>query len=182
MIYVFEGARNSGKSFLSTEASKKFNIPRFQFNFVGPFNLLGLDSKTKEAHSFAMGKELMLMQIGRDLINIPSFIHDRGILSVLSWAVFENRISKEQAINQINYLSDNDFFSGLRLIYIEGNNPNPLPRNKDQWDLSEGNDGELSAYNWVLGETKGKINVTKFNNNFDSDSVTSFLKTFESIL
>ena len=64
MVYVFEGARNSGKTHLSKHISKKFGIARFQFDFVNHFNLLGLQSKdNKEAHSFSMGKELMLMQM-----------------------------------------------------------------------------------------------------------------------
>ena len=74
MLYVFEGARNSGKTYLSTEISHIMGLPRFQFDFGKYFNLLGLESKdNREAHSFSMGKEMMLMQIARD-INLGDYL------------------------------------------------------------------------------------------------------------
>ena len=89
MVYVFEGPRNSGKTFISKLISEKFNIQRYQFSFADYFSRLGLESQnSKEAHAFSMGKELMLMQLFKDLVpiesngNVFSFIHDRGILTV----------------------------------------------------------------------------------------------------
>ena len=68
MIYVFEGPRNSGKTFLSNHISEKYSIERFQFSFSEFSKRLELKSNgSKEMHAFAMGKELMLMQLFKDL-------------------------------------------------------------------------------------------------------------------
>ena len=106
MIYVFEGARNSGKTHLSNYVSKKYGIPRFQFNFGGYFNLLGLSSNgNREAHSFSMGKELMLLQLAKEFtLSLPDFIHDRGIVTVLAWGMYEKRISFAEMTSQIDYI------------------------------------------------------------------------------
>ena len=40
MIYVFEGPRNSGKSYLSKAMETNLIIPRFQFDFGSYFNML----------------------------------------------------------------------------------------------------------------------------------------------
>ena len=93
MIYVFEGGRNSGKTFLSDYVSKTFGVHKFKFDFVNYFKGLNLTSEnSRETHFFAMGKELMLMQLSRDL-GIEDFILDRGIVTVFSWALLEKRIS-----------------------------------------------------------------------------------------
>lgn len=183
MVYVFEGARNSGKSFLSNLASQEFGVLRFQFDFAGAFRLLSLESKSREAHSFAMGKEMMLMQLANELfLFLPRFIHDRGILSVLAWGIYENRITRDQALEQIDYLESNGYLSGIEIIYIEGQNPDQNPRNKDQWDFADGSNEERAIFEWLVNETKLKRRVTKFVNRFNQESADEFLKFFSDIL
>ena len=47
MIYVFEGSRNSGKTFLSDHVSKTFSIPKFKFDFSNYFNVDVIDNYKK---------------------------------------------------------------------------------------------------------------------------------------
>jgi hypothetical protein len=175
MIYVFEGPRNSGKSYLSKAIESSLIIPRFQFDFGSYFNMLELASKdNREAHSFSMGKELMIMQIARDLKrSLPDYIHDRGILTVLAWGLSENRISEDDVIKQIEFIGDHDLMSEITIIYIDGNNPDKSDRNKDQWDYAELDDRERSAFKFVLFKfiELGFHNIKIFKNNFDSESV-----------
>lgn len=183
MVYVFEGARNSGKTFLSTHASKTFGIPRFQFNFAGSFGMLNLDSKSRESHVFALGKELMLMQLAKDLSGrLPNFIHDRGILSVLGWGICEGRISKGEALKQIDFILENKLMQGIKIIYIEGENPDQGPRNKDQWDFADKGAEERNSYEWLLTRTHLDQQVTKFINNFDPESIKRFDNLFSGML
>ena len=64
MLYVFEGPRNSGKTYLSNLMSDHFGMPRYQFSFADYFSILDIKSQnSKEAHAFSLGKELMIMQI-----------------------------------------------------------------------------------------------------------------------
>ena len=118
MLYIFEGARNSGKTYLSKFLSERSGTSRFQFDFVGGVNLLQIPSSAgKEMHAFAMGKELMLLQLHRDLPSMDkNFIHDRGILSVLVWGMVEKRISPAQALSQLDYVIQNKLLQNSAII------------------------------------------------------------------
>jgi hypothetical protein len=187
MVYVFEGSRNSGKTFLSTHISDEFSVERFQFNFGPYFNLLGLDSKdNREAHSFSMGKELMLMQLSKDLSgnSLKSFIHDRGILTVLSWGLSENRISSEDVIKQLEFIRDNGLLSNITIIHIKGNNPNMSDRNKDQWDYADKDDSEAIAFDYVKEKLIEICNpkIHTFTNRFDAGSVSHLDLLFKTLI
>ena len=184
MVYVFEGPRNSGKTFLSNIISSSFGIPRFQFDFSGSFKMLNLDSKSREAHSFAMGKELMLLQLHRDLPSIDkNFIHDRGILSVLAWGMAEKRISFSQALSQLDYVIQNKLLQNSAIVYIEGNNPDQSERNKDQWDFSDGGSEEKQTYEFLLIELqkRGFSRVIRFKNDFTSYSCDAFANLIQKV-
>lgn len=185
MIYVFEGPRNSGKTYLSKAIESELNLPRFQFDFGAYFNLLELNSKdNKEAHSFAMGKELMLMQIAKDLSeSMPDFIHDRGILTVLAWGLSENRITRDDVIKQIEFIKDNDLMSDISVIYINGNNPDKSDRNKDQWDYAELDNAEREAFEFVIYKfvELGFDNIRIFQNEFVDESVNKLRELINQI-
>ena len=184
MVYVFEGPRNSGKTFLSEHISGLFNIPRFQFKFSNFFSDLNLKSEnSKEAHAFSLGKEFMLMQLAKDLEH-ESFIHDRGILTVLVWGLLEGRITEDEARNQIEIIKKYHLLDDITLIYIDGENPDKSDRNKDQWDHIDGDNRELEAYNKVISkfEEYGIAKIWKFTNRFDDESLTDITLMFENIL
>ena len=179
MVYVFEGSRNSGKTFLSTEVSSISGIPRFQFDFSGGFDLLNLESKdNREAHCFSVGKELMLMQISRDVKELTDFIHDRGIVTVLAWGLLENRIKESDVDLHIKYLKEKNLFSGIRIVYIEGENPKKRVGGKDRWDYADSGSFEKDCFEFVLSKFKKEnIPFFRFKNYFNHSSVTdlSFL-------
>ena len=56
MLIIFEGARNSGKTYLAGRASDYNNLPLYKFEFVKWFNDLKLLDNSKESHLFALGK------------------------------------------------------------------------------------------------------------------------------
>jgi hypothetical protein len=186
MVYIFEGCRNSGKTYLSSFVSEKFSIPRFQFSFPSYLNLLKIETReSREAHSFSMGKELMIMQLSKDLGgNFPDVIHDRGILTVLAWALCENRITESEVDEQINYIRDNSLLDNCMIIYIEGENPNGSHRNKDQWDYMEKSSAEKEAYDLVISKFKkaGLEKIYGFVNRFDEKSKSNMESLFEHIL
>jgi hypothetical protein len=182
MIYVFEGSRNSGKTFLSDHISKTFSLPKYKFDFVNYFNDLKLNShNSKETHLFAMGKELMLMQISRDL-GIEDLILDRGIITVFSWALLENRISKEEVRDQIKMVCDRNLMKGITIIHIEGNNPDKSSRNKDNWDHLDFSLEEKECCDFVIEEFKNNgFNVFCFKNNFTDKDKENIEFIFNSI-
>ena len=185
MIYVFEGSRNSGKTHLSKYISEKYNIPRFQFNFGGYFNLLNLSSKdNREAHSFSMGKELMLLQLGKEFsLSFPDFIHDRGIATVLAWGIYERRITENDMLKQIDYIEKNNLLDGIYLIRIKGKNPDSSDRNKDQWDFADSNNGEAECFDLVFNEfhKRGMFKIFTVNNTFDDKGLAEIDNLFDFI-
>lgn len=185
MIYVFEGARNSGKTYLSKFLSDRNRIPRFQFDFVGGVNLIPIpNSAGKDMNSFGMGKELMLMQLCRDLPFMDQkFIHDRGFLSVLAWGIIDKRISPSQALSYMDYFLKENLLNQITLIYIEGENPDKSARNKDQWDYADGKSEERQTYEFLLLELqkRGFKRIVKFKNDFTAFSCDAFSTLFQKL-
>lgn len=191
MVYVFEGPRNSGKTFISKLISEKFNIQRYQFSFADYFSRLGLESQnSKEAHAFSIGKELMLMQLFKDLVpvesngNVFSFIHDRGILTVLAWGIMEGRISESEMDDQIKLIKDFNLMENIEIIFLYGDNPNKNNRNKDQWDRIDGDSKEIESYLKVISvfEKYEIAKINRFLNTFDETSIQNITKNFKKIL
>jgi adenylate kinase family enzyme len=191
MVYIFEGPRNSGKTFLSEFISEKFDIPRYQFAFAEYFSRLRLESQnSREAHSFAMGKELMLMQLFKDLdprdhlTDRFSFIHDRGILTVLAWGIMEGRITESEMEDQVRMIVQMNLMDEISIVFITGDNPNKSDRNKDQWDRIDGDNRELESYLKVIStfEKYGISKIKKFTNTFDDSSLFNLTTIFEDIL
>jgi len=185
MIYVFEGPRNSGKTFLSNHIAKKKSIERFQFQFADYFKRLGLESQnSKEAHAFSMGKELMILQLFKDVQFNKCLIHDRGMLTVLAWGLMENRISEQEMVDQVKMLKNFNIMSGATIIFITGDNPNKSERNKDDWDRIDGDSRELESYEKVISEFEEHqiCKILRFTNNYDQDTLKSFDDLFDSIV
>jgi len=185
MIYCFEGARNSGKTFLSNYISDSLDIERFQFDFGQFFHLLDLKSTdNREAHSFSMGKELMIMQLARDIKVVNEFIHDRSILTVLAWGLSENRISKDDVIKQIDFIVENDLLKNIFIIYIDGKNPIKREGVKDHWDYADNSDKERDAFEFIISEfdKRETSSIIRFQNDFTVNSQTKLYNLFNSIL
>ena len=185
MIIIFEGCRNSGKTFLSKQISEDVCIPRFQFDFVEYFKGLGLESReSRSAHSFSMGKDLMLMQLNRDGYISEDLIIDRGFLTVLSWGLLEKRIDLPAAREQLNLLHANGLAKDLHIIYVEGENPDHSNRNKDMWDGIEKTGNEKVAYEFILNQIESDyrdIKVTRFRNEFNEQSIHDLSKIIEDV-
>jgi hypothetical protein len=185
MIIIFEGCRNSGKTFLSKQISEDLYIPRFQFDFVEYFNGLNLESKESEsAHSFSMGKDLMLMQLNRDGFIQEDVIIDRGFLTVLSWGLLEKRIDLPTARKHLGILNSNGLTRDVHVIYVEGDNPDPSGRNKDMWDGVEKTNSEKFAYEFILHQISSDhadIKVTRFRNEFNEQSIHDLAKIIKNV-
>lgn len=176
MLTIFEGARNSGKSYLAKRASDYNNLPLYKFEFVEWFNDLGLRDNSNETHLFALGKEIQILQMNRDGI-LPSIILDRGFLTVLVWGVLSDRISFDQAIDQLDKIVDFGLLENCKIFYIYGNNPDKSQRNKDNWDFRDNNPQESDLYERFIRHLQDtcppsyNFTLFKFENNFDETSI-----------
>lgn len=168
MVIVFEGPRNSGKTFLANHFSKMRNLPIFKFEFVDWFNSLGLDDKEETTHLFALGKETMLMQLHRDGL-LRDFVLDRGFLTVFTWAIISGRISEAKALEQIEIIIKKNLLKEFKIVRIHGRNPDSQPRNKDNWDFRDHSDEETLTLQKIINHIKTKypsIDVIELENDF----------------
>lgn len=173
MITIFEGPRNSGKTFLANHFSTLNKLPIFKFEFADWFNCLELEDKSKSTHLFALGKEAMLMQLNRDGL-VYDFILDRGFLTVFTWAIISGRISEQEAKSQIEMVVNKGLISNLRIVKVKGKNPNEQPRNKDNWDFRDSSDEESQTLEKLISFVNSKcpsIEVIEVENNFTPDTL-----------
>ena len=145
MLIIFEGARNSGKTYLAGRAADYNSLPLYKFEFVKWFNDLNLSDDSRESHLFALGKELQLLQANRDGV-LQSIILDRGFLTVLVWGVLSKRIIFEEAIDELNQIISSGLLNNCKIYYIHGDNPNKSERNKDNWDFRDNTSDEKYLY------------------------------------
>ena len=145
MLIIFEGARNSGKTYLAGRAADYNNLPLYKFEFVKWFNDLNLSDNSRESHLFALGKEIQLLQANRDGVLSP-LILDRGFLTVLVWGVLSKRIEYDEAIQQLNSIIQSGLLRNCKVYYIHGENPDKSKRNKDNWDFRDNTSDEKYLY------------------------------------
>lgn len=182
MIYFFEGARNSGKSYISKIVSDELKIKRYQYDFSFWHNNLNINTHTLNSHLFSMGKETMLLQLIKDKVISSSNIIDRGIFTVMAWAIRENRINKKEAeehltlINQRGLLSHNN----VTFIHLYGTNPKGRREYKDQWDITEERrDIEIELTEYFINFAKNinpKIKIIDIENKFNEESINNIIK------
>ena len=180
MLVIFEGSRNSGKTYLAQKASEHNNIPLYKFEFVKWFNELGLADDSRESHLFALGKELQLLQANRDGILSP-IILDRGFLTVLVWGVLSKRIDFEEAIDELNKIISSGLLKNCKVYYIHGDNPNKSDRNKDNWDFRDNTTDEKRLYDKFIKHiletcpSFDNFSIYSFENKFNETSIITEL-------
>ena len=172
MLVIFEGSRNSGKTYLAQKASEHNNIPLYKFEFVKWFNELGFADDSRESHLFALGKELQLLQANRDGI-LQSIVLDRGFLTVLVWGVLSKRIDFEEAIDELNKIISSGLLKNCKVFYVHGDNPNKSNRNKDNWDFRDNTSDEKHLYEKFIRH------ILDFYPSFDDFSIQSFENKFD---
>ena len=166
MITIFEGARNSGKTFLANKYSQQTGMQIYKFEFAGWFSGLTIPDEDPKTHYFALGKEAMLLQLNRDGL-LPHFILDRGFLTVLTWGIISKRITQQEASQQLNLLRDKGLLVNLKIVLVEGTNPES--RTKDQWDFREGSAEEKETLLNIISAVQflqPDLEVVKLTNDF----------------
>lgn len=174
MIYLIEGARNSGKTFLVNSLETDLN---YKFDFTNWVGHLDIVNKKKEIHQFSLAKEIMLHDLNRNGF-IEKIISDRGIFTVLTWAVLEGRVTEQECYSQLKNFVEKGLLKDTNIIYVEGNNPEKR-QEKDFWsdDVKYKEKDILEKFIKVY-EMDFHGSVRFFENRFDSDSIKRFKNIF----
>ena len=177
MLYLIEGARNTGKTYISSF----FDLERYKFPFTHWYGCLEYIDSSQNTHDFALGKEIMLMDLNRQG-HIPELFSDRGMVTVFVWAILSGRISDQEAMRQINLVINSGLFENTRIIWVKGKNPDTSDRNKDFWDQYDGQGHQESLlYNAFMNRLiEIGVDVQIIHNTFNEE-VESRIKEIKNV-
>ena len=171
-LIIAEGSRKSGKSYL---ISQQTDFPIFKFDFNSNFSTWNFEKGSEDIHWFGLGKEVMLHELNSSGF-LEEMIVDRGILTNSVWGVFQGRITKEQAEQDLINFHKRGLFKNVRIILVEGEWDQK--RTKDIWDNDDHRAEEerslFRSFSLLLKDLG--VDIRSFTNNFDLESVTSFKK------
>jgi len=169
-LIIVEGSRKSGKSYL---VSKQTDFPVFKFDFNSNFSTWDFGKQSEEIHWFGLGKEVMLHELNSSGF-LEKMIVDRGILTNSVWGVFQGRVTKTQAEQDLINFHKRGLFKNVRIIVVEGEWDQS--RTKDIWDNDDSRAEEerslFRSFSLLLKDLG--VNVRSFTNNFDLESVVRF--------
>jgi len=169
-LIIVEGSRKSGKSYL---ISKQTDFPVFKFDFNSNFSTWDFGKQSEEIHWFGLGKEVMLHELNSSGF-LEKMIVDRGILTNSVWGVFQGRVTKTQAEQDLINFHKRGLFKNVRIIVVEGEWDQS--RTKDIWDNDDSRaEEERSLFRSFSSLLKDLgVDVRSFTNNFDLESVVRF--------
>jgi hypothetical protein len=175
-LIIVEGSRKSGKSYL---VSRQAQLPVFKFDFNANFAVWNFEKQTEEIHWFGLGKEVMLHELNSAGF-LENMVVDRGILTNSVWGVFQGRITKEQAEQDLINFHKRGLFKNVRIILVDGEWSEN--RTKDIWDEDDSRIQEEKALflSFSLLLRSLGVDVRSFTNNFDLDSVERFKQEIKS--
>ena len=169
-LLLIEGNRKGGKSFL---ISKQNILPVFKFDFNSNFSTWDFGKQSEDIHWFGLGKEVMLHELNLSGF-LKEMIVDRGILTNSVWGVFQGRVTKTQAEQDLINFHKRGLFKNVRIIVIEGEWDQS--RTKDIWDNDDSRaEEERSLFRSFSSLLKDLgVDIRSFTNNFDLESVVRF--------
>ena len=169
-LIILEGSRNSGKTYL---AQKQDTLPVFKFDFNSNFSTWDFGKQSEDIHWFGLGKEVMLHELEQSGY-LPKLLVDRGILTNSVWGVFQGRVTKTQAEQDLINFHKRGLFKNVRILVVEGESGRS--RTKDIWDNDDSRAEEERAlfrsFSLLLKDLG--VDVRSFTNNFDLESVVRF--------
>ena len=169
-LLLIEGNRKGGKSFL---ISKQNILPVFKFDFNSNFSTWDFGKQSEDIHWFGLGKEVMLHELEQSGY-LPKLLVDRGILTNSVWGVFQGRVTKTQAEQDLINFHKRGLFKNVKILVVEGEWNQS--RTKDIWDNDDSRAEEERAlfrsFSLLLKDLG--VDVRSFTNNFDLESVVRF--------
>jgi len=169
-LIILEGSRNSGKTYL---AQKQDTLPVFKFDFNSNFSTWDFGKQSEDIHWFGLGKEVMLHELEQSGY-LPKLLVDRGILTNSVWGVFQGRVTKTQAEQDLINFHKRGLFKNVRIIVVEGESGRS--RTKDIWDNDDSRAEEervlFRSFSLLLKDLG--VDIRSFTNNFDLESVVRF--------
>lgn len=115
----------------------------------------------------------MLLQLSRDGLS-SGFVLDRGIITVLTWGILSGRIKEDDAYKQLDLIADQGLLNNCEIYFVEGDNPDKSPRDKDNWDFRDGESSEMTIMENLIGRISNQpynVYVHRIFNSFDGKTI-----------
>lgn len=168
MLYLIEGPRNVGKTFLLNKLDK--NI--YKFPFVKFIENINVSNNNENVHFFAIGGDLAVLELhDKGFINTDIYC-DRSFISSLVFGVLSNRISYNDALKQGRLILNT--YKKFKVIYIYSEFIKD-DRNKDIYSFyspEETHNLYIKLFNDL------NIDYINFYNEKNDKSVVNFKKLF----
>lgn len=169
-LFVVEGARKSGKTFL---VNSQNTFPVFKFDFNGAYTNLDLPAEGEITHGIGLGKELMVHQLNRDTF-LPDLIMDRGVITNSVWGILNKRVSSDAVYKELDYMIKNGLFKNSFFFYVQGTYQGN--REKDVWDyMDKSIPREIEIFEEIIEYLlSAGVRIQKIENRFDTESLSEF--------
>ena len=193
MIFI-EGPRNVGKTYLLDQYLKEFpnKFYTYKFQFFKFYEELNLDKELNAGNYFSFGKDLDLLSLAKANLLPQNILLDRGFVSSIVSAMLFRKAKEEEMLHYIEVIKNLSRDLKIDIVYVEaGEKANRVERDKDSTEVSALNlvnalitDSTFNfKYLWAFQQLENcpGINIRRFTNHFDQESVESFNSLLNSL-
>ncbi len=196
MIIFIEGCRNTGKTTLLTKFFEQNTNPdvvyyKFYFaKYIEEFGITKYDNGPG-VHYFSIANVLTILELNQSLLKDKIVIFDRSIFSAYTWSILRKRMEENILLNEFKKILDSDLYRDCTVLFLDKDEEvkQEQKRTKDYFDQFENYSQEKIIFESLFNVFKSKIENTdrnnhfiSFTNNFDSESISNFIKLLSQLI
>jgi len=196
MIIFIEGCRNTGKTTLLTKFFEQNTNPdvvyyKFYFaKYIEEFGITKYDNGPG-VHYFSIANVLTVLELNQSLLKDKIVIFDRSIFSAYTWSILRKRMEESILLNEFKKILDSDLYRDCTVLFLDKDEEvkQEQKRTKDYFDQFENYSQEKIIFETLFSLFENKIENTdrnnhfiNFTNNFDSESISNFIKLLSQLI
>jgi thymidylate kinase len=196
MIIFIEGCRNTGKTTLLTKFFEQNTNPdvvyyKFYFaKYIEEFGITKYDNGPG-VHYFSIANVLTILELNQSLLKDKIVIFDRSIFSAYTWSILRKRMEENILLNEFKKILDSDLYRDCTVLFLDKDEEvkQEQKRTKDYFDQFENYSQEKIIFETLFSLFENKIENTgknnhfiNFTNNFDSESISNFIKLLSQLI
>jgi thymidylate kinase len=196
MIIFIEGCRNTGKTTLLTKFFEQNTNPdvvyyKFYFaKYIEEFGITKYDNGPG-VHYFSIANVLTILELNQSLLKDKIVIFDRSIFSAYTWSILRKRMEENILLNEFKKILDSNLYRDCTVLFLDKDEEvkQEQKRTKDYFDQFENYSQEKIIFETLFGLFENKIENTdrnnhfiNFTNNFDSESISNFIKLLSQLI
>ena len=196
MIIFIEGTRHSGKTYLLNQLIERhgaeLNLFYYKFYLANEYSAIvkDWDKSDKGIHYFSMGNIMTILDLHKQFPE-KIFVFDRAHITAATWATLWNRITFDEAREELAGLINRPGYQDCKTIMIDAPDQfkQDQARQKDLWDglISPSEekgimDSLIQFAPWPFKEGRLGNSFSNFTNNFNPESVDEFCELIQKLV